>query len=461
MKILNADIMKKIARAFAVVFFIMLAGGYFLPDRITEAIADVPYAEHAAKIHAILRWGMEFSAILLVITAFFNFRVLKNLTVFIVIPLSVLEIIFVSNLSSFYSAEWCKAYLIVEIIVQLITSVLIAADMFCKKEFRFNDWHDYLNFVLVGLGITAISMPVFFPQIYWGYTKIFVKVLNFWHLLYIGVTLAEIAILYYTFRFKDYNTRWAVIVALALSLFISYNSLFLKRPFDLNRLPIQLCNLAAYLAVICVIFRWQHLFNFMFLINITGAAIAIIGLDMSENLGLGFFWNVHFLIEHTQALVLPALIMGLRLCKRMDKRSLLSAFVGYNIYFFFCLLTGGLVNIFNYQPGGFILNYFYIFNIDKAMEYAPFLWFLTRLPSVTIQYFTFNIGLIFFIYFGFFILVLLFYWLLQMFYNMADDAFELRRSRIDIWERLTGKKSKLPLEYPADPIKTRKEKKIC
>jgi uncharacterized membrane protein YwaF len=461
MKILPADSMKKITRIFAVVFFVLLVGGYFLPDRVINAVADVSYAEHVTKIHAVLRWGMEFSAITLVIASFFNFRVLKNLSVFAVLPLSILEMIFIPDLASFYDAEWCVAYLSASIVIQFITAVLIMTDMLLKKEFRFNNWRDYLNFALVGLGLTAISMPVFFPQIYWGYTKIFIEVFKPLHFLYIGITLAEIAVLYYVFRFKDYRIRWAVVTAIALGLFISYNSLFLKQPFNLNRLPIQLCNLASYLAVICVIFRWKHLFNFMFLVNITGALVAIIGLDMSADLGLGYFWNIHFLVEHMQAFVLPALVMGFRLFPRMDKKSLLSAFVGYNVYFIFCLVTGGLVNIFNYEPGGSILNYFYLFNIDTAIEYAPFFGFLTRSATFTIRNFTFNIGLIFFIYFGFFVLVLLFYWVLQMFYKMTDDAFELRRSRINIWERLTGKKSRAPLEYPTDPVKLRKEHKTC
>jgi hypothetical protein len=47
----------------------------------------------------------------------------------------------------------------------------------------------------------------------------------------------------------------------------------------------------------------------------------------------------------------------------------------------------------------------------------------------------------------------------QEIYKTTDDAFELRRSRIDMWERLTGKKSKLPREYPIDLIEQPKEYK--
>jgi uncharacterized membrane protein YwaF len=457
MNILPADITKKIVRILALVFFALLVGSYFLPDRIIDSVAKSNYYEQASKIHAILRWGTEFSAIVLVMTAFFNHLVLKNLTVFAVIPLSLLEMIFARNLVSFYDAKWCIVYFAVTVAVQFITAVLVMTDMIIKKEFRFNNPYDYLNFIFVGLGFVFISMPIFFPQIFFGYTLLFVKIFNFWHWLYIGVIFAEIAVLYYAFRFKNHNTRWAVVVALSMGLFISYNSLFLKS-FNLNRLPIQLCNLASYLVMILCVFRWKYLFNFMFLINITGALIAIIFLDMDKDYGVGYFWNVHFLAEHAQAFVIPTLIMGFRLFPRMDKKSLLTAFIGYNIYFAFCFTVGGLVNVFTSANSDFVpLNYFYMFDLQKAIEYFPILGFLRRSPNFTIRYFTVNLGLLLFVYIGFFTAVLLFYWAVQEIYKTTDDAFELRRSRIDMWERLTGKKSKLLREYPIDSTKPQKE----
>ena len=66
--------------------------------------------------------------------------------------------------------------------------------------------------------------------------------------------------------------------------------------FSIPRLPVQLCNLAAYFYMIAIIFKNQKLFNFCYIINILGALIAILAPDLNPG-PLGF-WNMHYTFEH-------------------------------------------------------------------------------------------------------------------------------------------------------------------
>lgn len=51
------------------------------------------------------------------------------------------------------------------------------------------------------------------------------------------------------------------------------------------------------------------------------------------------------------------------------------------------------------------------------------------------------------IYVAFMALVLVWYWMIKKIYLIVDDHNELRKDRIDLYEKYTGKKSKSVKEY--------------
>ena len=93
------------------------------------------------------------------------------------------------------------------------------------------------------------------------------------------------------------------------------------------------------------------------------------------------------------------------------------------------------------------VNYFYLFSLDKATSYIPFIKFVDKFP-ITINGFTFYPLLMAIIFVSFLTLCFVWYWLTQKLFVMNDDHFELRKARIDLYEKITGKKSKAMREYP-------------
>ena len=112
---------------------------------------------------------------------------------------------------------------------------------------------------------------------------------------------------------------------------------------NIKRLPLQLCNLASYLIIIALITKNKHIFNFNFLINAVGATLALAVPDVN---GTGIFevWNMHFIYEHTNVMVVPILCLTLGIFPKMDKRSLLDAFIGFSVYFIICFKRNSYSN---------------------------------------------------------------------------------------------------------------------
>ena len=182
------------------------------------------------------------------------------------------------------------------------------------------------------------------------------------------------------------------------------------------------------------------MFHFCFLTNIVGALIAILAPDFAVgNFG---FWTVHYIFEHSLVMAVPALAMGLRIFPRLEKKSLLYMWVGFTAYFVFIFTIGTIVNGYASRIG-YKVNYFYMFDLDMAFDYFPFLTFT---GEYCYQFGRFEVYplVIFIVYAGFQLFCLLFYALVKVFYRMEDDHLNLRLSSITLYEERTGKQSRRP-----------------
>jgi uncharacterized membrane protein YwaF len=252
-------------------------------------------------------------------------------------------------------------------------------------------------------------------------------------------------LLYRLFRFRSMEDRYNLCLFLTLALFFHYNSLYLMG-FNLPRLPIQLCNLAAFFYIIAIPLKLRKFFEFCFIVNITGTLIAIISPDFATT-GLGF-WNLHYIYEHSLVLMVPVLAMGLRVFPRLTRRSLKYMVIGFCCYFVFCVVGGGLLNIFSDFTGAEV-NYFFMFDLDKAKSFADFISFVEIFP-VTIRAFTFHPILMLFIFLGFQVLCLAFYRLTHYFYRVEDDHLALRGAGLELLERRLGRPTRLPRGFSED-----------
>ena len=87
-----------------------------------------------------------------------------------------------------------------------------------------------------------------------------------------------------------------------------------------------------------------------------------------------------------------------------------------------------------------------MFDLDKALKYAPMLTFAKDI------YFRFGRFIVYpvvvtVIYVGFSLLYLLFYKFTKWLYRFEDEQIELRKSAIDLYEKVTKRKSNVPRDF--------------
>lgn len=449
----------KTMKILAIVYLVWVFFRYMLADSfiwvINKGIYDGVYYEKTDILQSILRWGHHTSYVVLTMACFFKSRLFKNVALLFCLPFAILTTCYFGNFMDYFMAvgmkvgrglfapEWFRSiYFMVELILAIVIPLLFVV---VERHYpKFNDKTELKNFLISLPFMVIILVPVYLPQSLIGYTQYTTTALTIGNLIWLGITAIEIIVLYFIFRFKDYRSRYMLCMFLALGLFMHYNSLYLMG-FTISRLPIQLCNLGAYFFVVALLIKNQKFFNFTFIANVVGTLIAMIAPDTEG--GFAGFWNIHFLLEHMQVLVIPMLCMLLRIFKRIDKKAIKHLIIGFSIYFAFCFVSGTLLNGFAEDGGYGRVNFFYIFDLEKAFGYFPFISFTEKIHFRLFNRFDFWPVFQMFIYFGFLALCMLFYFVMIKFYDLLDDHFELRKARIDMFEKITGKKSKAKREY--------------
>ena len=453
----NDGLFLRFLKIITVVFCTIGLGRFFLSDAfvfvINGATLNGTYYEVTDILQSILRWGYYLNYTILPMAIFFKSRLFKNIASYICLPFSILSTIFFQDFMMYFLSpnggglhmfEWFRyLYFVVEL--ALAISIPIIMQIKEKHVFNVKDKYEWIRFLVALPFIWFLLIPPYIPQSLIGYSSMLAEVGSSFHIGWIIVAFILTLALYFIYRFKDYNTRFMLCVFLTLTLFFHYNQIFLMG-FSLSRMPVQLCNLAAYLYIIAIPFKRKKLFQFCYLANITGAIIAFVAADFSGG-ALGF-WNMHFVYEHTLVLMVPALAMGLRIFPRLDKKAIKYTFIGFTIYFLFSLSIGTLINGYA-DVTGVKVNYFFMFDIKKALSYVPFLTFAKD--------YMWNFGrfemcpiIVGAIYVAFTLFYILFFALTKYLYKYEDDKIELRKSAIDLYEKRTKKKSSLPRDFHDD-----------
>lgn len=418
-------------------FIYVINGAYF--EGVYHETTDYP--------QLILRWGYYLTYAVLPMAIFFKGRLFKNLAAYVCLPFAVLSAIFFNDYMVYFLdpkghglhlTEWFRyAYFIFELSLAISISLLFQIRE--KHCFRFLDKREWLTFLIALPCIVFVMMPVYAPQAILGYDYAIPKKFGVFHVVWLASILVFILALYFIFRFKCYEERYMLCVFLTIVLFFHYDSLYLMG-FTIKRLPVQLCNIASYFYLIAIPFRLKKMFHFCFLANIVGALIAILLPDFATgNFG---FWTVHYVFEHTLVVAVPALAMGLRIFPRLEKKSLFYTFVGFTAYFLFVFTIGTILNG-HTDKIGYKVNYFYMFDLNMAFEYFPFLTFTGQYHYEFGRYEIYPL-VISAVYLGFTLLWVLFYLLVKKLYELEDDRLNLRLSSITLYEELTGKQSRRP-----------------
>ena len=433
----------------AVGFFrFMLSDGFIFV--INGGLMDGIRYEATDLLSTLLRWGYFAHYSVLPMAVFTKSRLFRNLACYYCLPFSVLSAVYFERFMPYFTTDTGRGiylppslrYIYFAAELALAISIILTVCVREKHFLRVTDVWEVIRFLIAIPFIAFCTMPAYVPQSIIGYSNIQVKSFGGAHWIWMAALVVITFLLYRIFRFRSFEDRYNLCLFLTFALFFHYNSLYLMG-FSLPRMPIQLCNLAAFFYIIAIPFKMKRFFQFCFIVNITGTLIAILSPDFSAT-GLGF-WNLHYVFEHSLVLIIPVLAMGLRIFPRVSRRSLKYAAIGFACYFVFCIIGGGLLNIFSNYTGQEV-NYFFMFDLDKAESFVSLISYARVLP-ITIGAFIFYPILMIVVFIAFSLLCLAFYRFTLYCYKVEDDQLQLRNAGLDILERRLGRPTKFPREF--------------
>lgn len=428
-------------------FLFVINGGVFVNGTINETNV---FHEKTDFLQSIIRWGYYVNYSVLPVAIFYKGRFFKNVLSYFCLPFSILSVVFFDDFMAYFLAENSHGYALTPVIryayfiLELVLAVGIPVLMQIRHKhvFDIKNKKEVKNFLLGLPAVILICTPIYLPQSLFGYSAKTPSSGSTLHLVWIAVLFVVTVGLYYIFRFKDKESRTELCAFLIILLFFHHNSLYLMG-LNITRLPFQLCNIAAYFYFVAFFFKLPKMFHFAFIANIVGAIIAIVMPDFS--VGAIGFWNMHYIIEHSLDIMVPAMVMGLRLFPRVDKKTVKYTLIGFTIYFTFTFLLGTAFNGYS-DVTGETVNYFFMFDVEKALDFFPFLTIIED-TVINIGRFTIYPILVAIIYVMFSLLCMAFYLVVRFSYTLEDDHLALRGSSIDLYEKITHKTSRRPKQF--------------
>ncbi|MBQ9801780.1 MAG: YwaF family protein [Clostridia bacterium] len=429
-------------------FRFMLCDGFIYV--INGGLMDTVYYESTDVLSTVLRWGYFAHYAVLPMAVFTKSRLFRNLACYYCLPFAVLSAVFFERFMPYFLQDTGRgifappafryAYFVLELVLAMAIVLCLAIRE--RHLLRVRDAREWGRFLISLPFVAFLTMPSYVPQALVGYSSLRATTFGTYHLVWLAVLAVATLVLYHIFRFRSREDRYNLCLFLSLVLFFHYNSLYLMG-FNLPRLPIQLCNLAAFFYMLVIPLKLPRFFQFCFIVNVTGTLIAILSPDFATT-GLGF-WNLHYIFEHSLVLMIPVLAMGLRIFPRLTRRSLKYMLIGFSCYFVFCVIGGGMLNIFSDYTGEEV-NYFFMFDLDKAKSFVSFIGFVDVF-SVTLGAYTFYPLMMIFVFIAFLMLCLVFYRFTLFCYTVEDDHLRLRNAGLDLLEQRRGRPTGRPRDF--------------
>ncbi len=432
-KINNKNRYDKLAKILSIVYICLCFINILLPDSfIMSKDTETELLVNQNWLQIVLRWLNYSSVIILPIACHFNNRLYKNIAISFTLIATFLNIIFIYSYVPYFTSidgrglnaisgmpQAVKDFLInehfrliwfsiIQSIGLLISLILI---LFQKHSIKKNE---IKNTIFLLLYILFLMVPIYLPQLAFGYTNLIFKQFGIVHIVWILIIILELSILIKVYNKDCYENKYIICLVLSLVTLFQYNSMF-SLTISFKRLPLQLCNLASYFIVIALLTKNKHIFNFNLIVNVLGAFLAILLPDVNNN-GIFNVWNMHFITEHSHIVIVPLLALTFNIFPPIDNSSLKDALIGFTIYFIFCFIIGtfmnGLVNITNNNK--FEVNYMFMFDMKKAVETLPFLKNLADVEITCFKYFTIYPLVQLLVYFGYSSFCILMWFILKL-----------------------------------------------
>lgn len=412
----NPDLVLKIL---AVILPVIGIIRYFLSDSFVETVVGFE-----DPLQTVLRWGYHICYAVIPISVFFDSRLFRNIASYFSLPMSILSAIFFNDTFAYFTAPGAGGYYVnvhfryffysLELVIAIILPVLM--QLHHKHIINLKNPKE----PLVALGVTALiliqMMPSYIPNSIIESIDLKTGMFEELHLLWLGCLALEIILLHFIFRNRSEKDKNLLLVFLVLAQVMHTTSPMI-RGFTFSRLPLQLCNIAAFFYLYMIIKKDKKVFDFCYLANLVGAAIAMILVDFSSNPVT--FWNIHYIYEHSFVVMVPVLCITLGIFPRLDKHAIKNMFTYFSAYFIFIFIFGTIVNGLDTTPDFLPVNHFYMFSPKVAIDYLPFVGF-TELIHLEFNGFEIYPILVITIFVVFLALNILFYFITLGGYKLID-----------------------------------------
>lgn len=390
MKHLNFE---KIIKYIVITFMTLTFVGIMLPDEFVIGIHRLTYNHN--EFQMIIRWFNLVSFIVLPIAVFYNRPIFKKIAIYFCLPVALIYLFMYKDLIYYFTSDlgtgisdirylpiWIRNLMydkVVRSTIFFLTSFtqLTTIILLIKRDWKIIkfDKKEILPFViLLPLMIMTILPPYALEGIFHTYSNIIFTGFSLAHFVWIIAVILEIVIITLLFKNKPYEDRYILVLILALSLFVQYNQLFSSLgELTCKRMPLQLCNIAAYAILISILLKNRDLFLFNILINVAGGIIALLVMDVERN-GILNKANIHYIVEHHNVIVTPLLCLILGIFKPIQNKDFKRFVIYFSAYFIFVFVLGTTFNAIYKATGSdyFYCNYLFLFDKDTAANLIPF-----------------------------------------------------------------------------------------
>lgn len=398
-------IVEKIAKIVVISWMALHFINLFLPDSFAMRTFDnrLPYESGKDIWFAIFRWCNDVAFVVLPVAVFFKKDLFKKITAYFLLIACLANVIVYFKYMQGYTSpngagimalrffnEQTKAFFINPVFrsiyfglsMFLELTAIIFITMRSGKELAISKDKKSM---LLGFGaffaIFLSILPIYVPQyLFKGYALVgndFVdnfKMGSLFHILWIIGVVVEGFVITKVFKKRDADTKFIVVLTLALSLLMQYHQMFTGiGEITAHRMPFQLCNIAGLFIILMLITKNEKLYHFTIVINSVGAIIAMILCDTTPY-GLTYIMNIHYVTEHTNVILVPILCATLGLFKPLQNKDIKDFIAGFTIYFVAILIIGGtFTGLYNTTGNDYWnCNYLFIFNKAETLGIVGF-----------------------------------------------------------------------------------------
>ena len=383
----------KIAKILTVIFMSLTFLTVFLPDEFVVGVLKLGY--RADVFQCLVRWFSYVGFIVLPVAVFFNRPIFKKIAIYFCLPVLIIQLFLFPELLKMYTSDLSSGLVNMRILPDMIKefmrngvfrSVLFfsisLSELAVIGYLIYDDWQvikfkktEIIPFVIILISCIFSIMPIYVPETLFNTrTDILFERFTIWHILWILWIVIEGVVLALIFRKKSEEDKYLLVLIMSLCLLIQYNQFFgTLEEITIERLPLMLCNVAAYITVISIAFKVRGLFIFNILVNVVGGIIALIVCDV-EKLGLFATDNLHYITEHTNVILIPILSLVLGVFKPLRKEDYKTFIIYFSIYFVIVFIAGTIFNAIGEalnDEAYYYCNYMYLFDPEVAGELIP------------------------------------------------------------------------------------------